>query len=267
MNTLALKSIDRRFPGRGTRAGRVLDGNALRVHRACCAIPALRSRCWCCRCALYALFALLIAGEAIDKDPNLGIFLFAAFSIMAVTMPALFGIGVTLALERDMGLLRLKRAQPAPPAAWVVAKIVSGVVLGGARVRAHRRPGACHRQAVAGCRPGGRVERRADGGHDSVLRHGAHDRLAGERHRCARLRQPDLSTRVLPVGHVLSAARSPCTGRRRSGRSSTSKQFAHASRGHHQVPVRIAADGDRAPCSASPCCSPASPIWRLKQKG
>ena len=32
-------------------------------------------------------------------------------------MPALFGIGVTLALERDMGLLRLKRAQPAPPAA------------------------------------------------------------------------------------------------------------------------------------------------------
>jgi ABC-2 type transport system permease protein len=80
-------------------------------------------------CGLYALFALLIAGEAIDKDPNVGIFLFAAFSIMAVTMPALFGTGVTLALERDMGLLRLKRAQPAPPAAWVVAKIVSGLIL------------------------------------------------------------------------------------------------------------------------------------------
>jgi len=79
--------------------------------------------------ALYALFALLIAGEAINKDPDTGIFLFAAFSIMSVTMPALFGIGVTLALERDMGLLRLKRAQPAPPAAWVVAKIVSGLVL------------------------------------------------------------------------------------------------------------------------------------------
>src|SRR5689334_2150706 len=79
--------------------------------------------------ALYALFALLIAGEAINKDPDTGIFLFSAFSLMAVTMPALFGIGVTLALERDMGLLRLKRAQPAPPAAWVVAKIASGLVL------------------------------------------------------------------------------------------------------------------------------------------
>jgi ABC-2 type transport system permease protein len=80
--------------------------------------------------ALYALFALLIAGEAINKDASLGVYLFAAFSIMAVTMPALFGIGVTLAIERDMGLLRLKRAQPAPPAAWVVSKIISGLVLG-----------------------------------------------------------------------------------------------------------------------------------------
>jgi ABC-2 type transport system permease protein len=79
--------------------------------------------------ALYALFALLIAGDAINKDPDTGIFLFSAFSLMAVTMPALFGIGVTLALERDMGLLRLKRAQPAPPAAWVVAKVASGLVL------------------------------------------------------------------------------------------------------------------------------------------
>jgi ABC-2 type transport system permease protein len=79
--------------------------------------------------ALYALFALVIAGEAINKDPDTGIFLFAAFSLMSVTMPALFGTGVTLALERDMGLLRLKRAQPAPPAAWVVAKIATGLVL------------------------------------------------------------------------------------------------------------------------------------------
>ena len=74
--------------------------------------------------ALYALFAVVISGGDITKDANLGIFLFAAFSIMAVTMPALFGLGVTLAMERDMGLLRLKRAQPAPPAAWLVAKIV-----------------------------------------------------------------------------------------------------------------------------------------------
>jgi ABC-2 type transport system permease protein len=78
---------------------------------------------------LYLLFAFVIGGEWIAKDPNAGIFLYTAFALMAVTMPALFGIGISLALEREMGLLRLKRAQPAPPAAWVVAKILAGLIL------------------------------------------------------------------------------------------------------------------------------------------
>ncbi|HWN46039.1 MAG TPA: hypothetical protein VNM71_01685, partial [Steroidobacteraceae bacterium] len=38
--------------------------------------------------ALYALFAVAIFGGEITKDANLGIFFFAAFGIMAVTMPA-----------------------------------------------------------------------------------------------------------------------------------------------------------------------------------
>jgi ABC-2 type transport system permease protein len=78
--------------------------------------------------ALYMLFALVIAGEGIDKDPSLGIFLFGAFAIMGMTMPALFAISSGLALDREMGLLRLKRAQPAPVGAWLVAKIVAGIL-------------------------------------------------------------------------------------------------------------------------------------------
>jgi ABC-2 type transport system permease protein len=128
MNTLALKTIVADSSGGSRALGAYLTETQYELTRMIrnpsVAIPVLLLPC-----GLYALFALLIAGEAIDKDPNLGIFLFAAFSIMAVTMPALFGTGVTLALERDMGLLRLKRAQPAPPAAWVVAKIASGLVL------------------------------------------------------------------------------------------------------------------------------------------
>jgi len=128
MNTLALTSIVANAPVRSNALRAYLTETQYELIRMIrnpgIAIPVL-----VLPCALYALFALLIAGEAIDKDANLGIFLFTAFSIMAVTMPALFGTGVTLALERDMGLLRLKRAQPAPPASWVVAKIVSGLVL------------------------------------------------------------------------------------------------------------------------------------------
>ena len=64
--------------------------------------------------ALYALIALVVTAEATAKDPMVGVFLFSAFSVMAISMPALFGIGTSLAMEREMGLLRLKRAQPAP---------------------------------------------------------------------------------------------------------------------------------------------------------
>ena len=127
MNALALKTFET-APARSRALSAYLTETqyelARMIRNPSVAIPVLLLPC-----GLYALFALLIAGEWINKDPNAGIFLFAAFSIMAVTMPALFGTGVTLALERDMGLLRLKRAQPAPPAAWVVAKIVSGLVL------------------------------------------------------------------------------------------------------------------------------------------
>jgi ABC-2 type transport system permease protein len=77
--------------------------------------------------ALYALIAVVVAGEAIDKDPNLGIFLFGGFGVLGVTMPALFTIGGSLAMEREMGLMRLKRAQPAPAGSWLVAKIVCGI--------------------------------------------------------------------------------------------------------------------------------------------
>lgn len=78
--------------------------------------------------ALYLLFAVVIWGDAVAKDPGTAIFFFSAFSVMAVTMPALFSISASLAMEREMGLMRLKRAQPAPPGSWLVAKIVCGVV-------------------------------------------------------------------------------------------------------------------------------------------
>jgi ABC-2 type transport system permease protein len=127
MNALALESIATEA-SRGSALGAYFTETRFELMRMVrnpgVAIPVL-----VLPFALYALFALVIAGEAIDKEPNLGIFLFFAFSLMSVTMPALFATGVTLALERDMGLLRLKRAQPAPPASWVVAKIVSGLVL------------------------------------------------------------------------------------------------------------------------------------------
>lgn len=78
----------------------------------------------------YLLFAFAVAGEMVAKDADAGRFMFAGFSVMAVTMAALFATAPNLAMEREQGLLTLKRAQPAPPGAWLVAKIVAGVVCG-----------------------------------------------------------------------------------------------------------------------------------------
>ncbi len=80
--------------------------------------------------ALYALFALVISAEAMRKDPIVGMFLFAAFAVMATSMPALFGMSSSLAMEREMGLLRLRRAQPAPAGSWLAAKIICGLGFG-----------------------------------------------------------------------------------------------------------------------------------------
>ncbi|MGQ3054422.1 MAG: ABC transporter permease [Roseateles sp.] len=78
----------------------------------------------------YLLFAFAVAGEQVVKDPDTGRFMFAGFSVMAVTMAALFATCPNLAMEREQGLLTLKRAQPAPPGAWLTAKIFAGVVCG-----------------------------------------------------------------------------------------------------------------------------------------
>jgi ABC-2 type transport system permease protein len=50
---------------------------------------------------------------------------FVTFGVMG---PGLFGFGVAIATERDLGLLRLKRALPAPPFASLVAKMAMAML-------------------------------------------------------------------------------------------------------------------------------------------
>ncbi len=80
--------------------------------------------------ALYLLFAFAVMGEQAAKDADAARFMFAGFSLMAVSMSAIFATCPSIAMEREFGLLTLKRAQPAPPGAWLTAKIVAGVVTG-----------------------------------------------------------------------------------------------------------------------------------------
>jgi ABC-2 type transport system permease protein len=77
---------------------------------------------------LYLLFGVLLFGAEIAKDPAAGLFIFLGFLVLGVMGPGMFGFGITLATEREQGLLKLKRAMPMPPGASLVGKVLMSMV-------------------------------------------------------------------------------------------------------------------------------------------
>lgn len=69
----------------------------------------------------YGLFAV-----GLNKGgPEAAAYSLATFGVFAATGPALFGFGAGVAVERESGLIELKRVSPLPAGAYVVAKLVS----------------------------------------------------------------------------------------------------------------------------------------------
>lgn len=67
----------------------------------------------------YALFGLVLSRGA--DAPK---YLLATYGVFAALGPAMFGFGAGVALERDQGLLALKRVAPMPAPAYFVAKLL-----------------------------------------------------------------------------------------------------------------------------------------------
>lgn len=82
----------------------------------------------------YVLFGLAFGGDdagAVDRPT----YLMATYGTFGVIGAALFGFGVSVALERGQGWMRLKRVSPMPPQAYFVAKVamsttVSALIIG-----------------------------------------------------------------------------------------------------------------------------------------
>ena len=80
---------------------------------------------------IYVLFGVVInrnAGSVSEFGPAIANYLFTGFAVLAVAMPGIFS-GVILAQEREGNLLRLKRAQPLPPGATIVAKLLMAMAI------------------------------------------------------------------------------------------------------------------------------------------
>ncbi|WP_260597577.1 ABC transporter permease [Sphingomonas endolithica] len=69
----------------------------------------------------YALFAIGLAKGSADAAA----YSLATFGVFAATGPALFGFGAGVAIERENGLIELKRVSPLPGGAYLTAKLVS----------------------------------------------------------------------------------------------------------------------------------------------
>jgi ABC-2 type transport system permease protein len=74
----------------------------------------------------YLMFGIFL-GHA--NGPDAPRFFLAAYGSFGVMAPGLFGFGVSLALERDGGLMQLKRALPMPPAAYLLGKMVMALMV------------------------------------------------------------------------------------------------------------------------------------------
>jgi ABC-2 type transport system permease protein len=75
---------------------------------------------------LYLFFGVVLANNSPEMraNPSLADYVFAGWCAFAVMMPAIFGVGCGVALERTSGLMKFKRALPTPPGVYLTAKFV-----------------------------------------------------------------------------------------------------------------------------------------------
>ena len=78
---------------------------------------------------IYLFFGVVLAGSAIAENPAIANYLFSSWLVYAAMGPGLFGVGCALAMEGDAGLLKLKRASPAPGGSYLAAKMAVAMVL------------------------------------------------------------------------------------------------------------------------------------------
>ncbi|MET0937477.1 MAG: ABC transporter permease [Luteibacter sp.] len=74
----------------------------------------------------YVMFGILLSHSNSADAPR---YLLASYGTFGVMAPGLFGFGVSLALERESGLLTLKRAMPMPPGAYLIGKVCMAMLV------------------------------------------------------------------------------------------------------------------------------------------
>lgn len=75
---------------------------------------------------LFYVFFGLIFGHGQSRD--ILTYMLGTYGTFGIMAPALFGFGVGVAMEREHGILALKRVAPMPPMAYVFAKVAMSML-------------------------------------------------------------------------------------------------------------------------------------------
>jgi ABC-2 type transport system permease protein len=75
----------------------------------------------------YTLFGVLLNGGG-HRPPGFADMMFVGWTVYGVMGPGLFGFGILVAVERNMGLLTFKRALPMPTGSYLAAKLMMAYV-------------------------------------------------------------------------------------------------------------------------------------------
>lgn len=76
----------------------------------------------------YSFFGIMLAGRAGGSSVHFANNLFVGWTVYGVMGPGLFGFGILVAVERNMGLMTFKRALPMPTGSYLAAKLMMAFV-------------------------------------------------------------------------------------------------------------------------------------------
>jgi ABC-2 type transport system permease protein len=79
--------------------------------------------------SFYLLFGVVAAGSGSENSERAA-YLLATYSVFGLVGSSLFGLCSTISNERAQGWLELKQASPMPPAAYLLAKLLTAIAFG-----------------------------------------------------------------------------------------------------------------------------------------
>lgn len=128
MNSVSISAIPS-APSTASMSDRRVIGAYLAETRSEC-LRYMRAPAFMLPIMLFPTMFYLLFGVITNRSAGADVarYLLVSYSVFGVMSPGLFGFGVSLALERDGGLLTYKRALPMPPGAYLLGKMLMAMV-------------------------------------------------------------------------------------------------------------------------------------------